>query len=120
MATYREELCNKDQRGIPIFSPMCAPGRTVDSSLSNSVGEKSFNNSKYGDLDCYVPPVNYPQTIYKFDDSASAKDWFNDPTYAQLSAAKNQRKVLTVPPALQIYQNKKASEKAAISEMQVL
>ena len=134
MSTYREELCNKDERGIPVFSPFCVPGRTVDTNLASHVYSKAdleklnAMREKYNTRTCHIPPVAYPQrTVTAYDDSASAQDWFKDPTYAQHVA----RRLYVTDKGLQedesrdsgslkAYRTAKTMEKVAGSLMQTM
>lgn len=116
MSTYREELCNKDERGIPLFSPLCKPGRTVDTSISHQVLRRPQEGSN-GDY-CHVAPVQYPNPeVPQINDSISAKDWFKDPTFAQTSAYRLKTGTFGQPnvhPALADYHKVKEMEKIAI------
>jgi hypothetical protein len=121
MSTYREELCNKDERGIPLFSPLCKPGRTVDTKLSSQVVR-----STWGSLNCYIPPVPYPSASVnssQVSDADSARDWFKDPTYAQTVAMRSQGldyDRVKVHDALERYHINKAMQKAGVALMETL
>lgn len=118
MSTYREELCNKDEIGVPLFSPYCRPGRTVDLGLTKQV------QSTYGDLNCHVQSVDYPRLNRQaMAEQQSAKDWFKDPTYAEHMAMKLQGvdfDKTNTNPSLKLYHAQKDMEKASISLMSTL
>jgi hypothetical protein len=100
--SYREQLCNKDEQGVPLFSPMCGPGGKSSSSVTeydsseerarinfaNEVNEMKKAREDYdkGRL-CNVRPVDprSPLVTQYTDTSDSSRDWFKDPTYSQLA-----------------------------------
>ncbi len=136
MSTYREELCNKDEKGIPVFSPLCKPGRTVDTNLTYQVSNQDLQKlykerllAEQNDNLCYIPPVHYPSkhAVRSFDDSNSANNWFNDPTYAQHVARRQyvpgkgiQENHDKDSASLQLYHVAKTMERVAGSMMQSL
>ena len=111
MSSYREELCVKDQRGIPVFSPLCIPERTIDESLTYQVNE----THKF----CEIPSVMFP-TLDSNNTSLgnSSKDWFSDPSYAQRIAAGSNR--IAENASLQLYHRQKTIEKNTSSLLQTL
>jgi len=117
MSTYREELCNKDERGIPLFSPYCQPGRTIDVNLTKQV------TSTYGDLNCHISPVYFPKPGKQFvDEKNSAKDWFKDPTYAEQVAMRMEGINIesNKNESLKLYNTQKTMERVSASLMQTL
>ena len=133
MSSYREEVCNKDEKGVPLFSPYCKPGRTVDNTLTSQITtpatllqynekEKEMKGySTFGEINCFIPPVSYPVVSNnKYNDKESASDWFQDLTYAQRISMKLQGipEETKENPSLQLYHTTKNNEKVAISLFQ--
>ena len=127
MSSYREELCGKDEKGVPLFSPFCAPGRTVDENLRSQVFTRDTSNAKSGQNNekcesCYIPQVHYPkQNTNQMSEADSARDWFKDPTYAQhiamrLSGVQENGN----NPSLELYNKLKTVEKVTASLLQTL
>ena len=117
-ATYREPLCEYDNKGVKFFSPFCDP----------NYKPPQFNTLTpqrvWPDVDCKVPPLDFPSPLVKqFTDKESAHDWFKDPTYAQRIAVRRpggDDNILDTNPSLQLYHKLKLMEKVAESLMQSL
>ena len=130
MSTYRENLCNKDEKGVSVFSPLCFSGKKVNYDLHNqtSLNISKNENSKTIENKCYVSPVEYPKkSSSSLDDSESAKNWFKDPTYAQRIANRVYVKNAGIfdnfnneSSDLQLYHLKKSMERTSGSLMQTL
>lgn len=117
MSSYREEICNQDERGRSLFSPYCRPGRTIDTNLTDKVRVKG---STFGDLDCYIPPAVIDLPLKNKHDDNSADEWFKDPTYAQRILMREKDIENDENPSLKLYHKIKSIEKSSASMLQTL
>jgi hypothetical protein len=112
-ASYREPLCELDNRGIPVFSPLCAPHAKVDTAPVKFPMPKT---------ECDIKPVEQRRPrVSQFDDAPSAHDWDKDPTYAQRIGVRRRGLddgILDTNPSLAEYHRIKTMEKVAGSLMQ--
>lgn len=139
MSSYREKLLDNDERGIPVFSPMCNPDATFiqdtnsfhlnnfktsksrfDSIESiNSNLNSEFIKSDNSDYDCKVSNVYFPvENNNQFPKNTTSHDWFSDPTYAEIVAMKKEENPSNEN--LKTYRLEKAMEKITKSLMQTL
>ena len=124
--SYREPLCEYDNKGVKFFSPLCNPNVVQLLQQQQQQQQQSFEQERrsWNDIDCKVPPVHYPKPqVKQFTDKESAFDWFKDPTYSQRAAAKKQGiddSLLETNPSLIMYHKLKLQEKVAGSLMQSL
>lgn len=114
--SYREPLCEYDNKGRKFFSPVCTsnyqpPQHDIQSKVRTNV-------------DHHLQKLQHPSPkVKQFSDKESAHDWFKDPTYAQRISARKQGvddNVLDTNPSLQLYHKLKYLEKTAESMMQSL
>lgn len=116
-ATYREPLLTEKQNhGVPVFSPMCSPSFAAALRQSESVEDIRWGVPK-------VPPVDRDRSalpahpnVLQFDDRSTATRFSTDPTYAQRAVAPGHR--LPQDDAmspLAIYHKLKALELTALS-----
>jgi hypothetical protein len=82
---------------------------------------------------CYIPPVHYPSPkVQQFSDSPSAKNYFSDPSYAEIIKAREACPHPLIPhktpgpecslfqlasPSFKLYRDLKTQEKDAISDL---
>ena len=118
-ASYREQLCTLDERGVKYYSPLCNGNMVSDTTDTRHTYEMVPP-----DVGCKVTPLKQPSPqVPQFDDSPSAKDWFKDPTYAQRMAAKKlglSSTAIEKNPSLELYHRIKTMEKVAGSMLQTL
>lgn len=88
MDTYREKLCNKDEKGNTMFSPLCQPGALTEflnkQEVSSEGTQGTQGTGSYGKSNCFVNKVpRFDVSSHVMSDAASANDWFRDPTYSE-------------------------------------
>jgi len=119
--TYREPLCVADNKGYPLFSPLCNPNFVMPEMRNDQYQQRKLVS--YGENEeCQIPSVAQPKAeVPQYTDYESAHGWFKDPSYAQRATLRKlhmDETSLDTNPSLQLYHKLKTMERVAGSMMQ--
>lgn len=120
-SSYREPLCVSDNKGYPLFSPLCNPDYVSQQVIDSGSYKERIG---YNDSECKITPLVAPKAqVKQYDDKPSAFDWFKDPTYSERVKIRKlglDDVALDKNPSVLMYHQLKTMEKAGGSLLQTL